>query len=222
MNIAVLGTGLVGRTLAARLNGLGHDVAIGTRDVQATLGRSGEDALASWLDEHPGIRLMSFADAGDHADVLVNVTHGAFALDALAAVGEERMRGKILLDLALPLDFSQGMPPTLLVANSDSLGEQIQRTYPDTRVVKALHTMFVAVMVEPSRVPGSHNVFVAGEDSAAKALVEDLLRAFGWPDQAIIDLGGIRASRATEMYSRLFFELAGVFGDYDFNIAVVR
>jgi predicted dinucleotide-binding enzyme len=108
------------------------------------------------------------------------------------------------------------------VANTDSLGEQIQRAFPDARVVKTLNTMNAYVMVEPSRVPGRHSVFVAGEDAAAKGTVKGLLREFGWPEEAIVDLGGIRAARGTEMYLPLWLSLMGVLGAGDFNIQVVK
>lgn len=227
MNIAVLGTGKVGRALAGRLAALGHDVVIGTRDVEQTLARTEPDAMgyppyAAWQRANPGVRLVPFPAAGAHGELLVNATAGAGSLAALEGVGAANLAGKVLVDLALPLDFSQGMPPLLLVANSDSLGERIQRAFPDARVVKTLNTVFLEVMIEPARVPGPHNVFLAGDDSGAKETVTGLLRAFGWPEEAIVDLGGIRSARATEMYMPLYFTLVGVLGTYDFNIAVVR
>ncbi len=122
------------------------------------------------------------------------------SLQALDLVGSTNLAGKVLIDLALPLDFSVGMPPRLLVASTDSLGEQIQRAYPDAKVVKTLNTVFVDVMIEPGRVPGRHNLFVAGDDTDAKTTAKRLLADLGWPDDDIIDLGGITAARATEMY----------------------
>lgn len=226
MKIAVLGTGMVGRILADRLAGLGHDVVIGTRDPQATMARTESDSMgtppyAAWQQEHAQVRLVTFADAGAHADVVLNAINGANALNALHAVGAENLSGKVLLDLALPLDLSHGMPPTLTVANTDSLGEQVQRAFPDAKVVKSLTTVFCEVMVEPGKIPGDHNIFVAGNDPDAKQTVEGILEQFGWPTASIIDLGDITGSRAVEMYSRLFFTLAGKFG-FEFNINVVR
>lgn len=227
MQIAVLGTGAVGRTLAGRLDGLGHDVVIGTRDVAQTVARTDGGGLghlpySQWQQEHPGVRLLPFPEAGAHGDVVINATAGVNALSALEAVGAANLAGKVLLDLALPLDFSHGMPPTLTIAGDDSLGEQTQRAYPDARVVKTLNTVHMDVMVDPTRVPGEHNLFVAGEDREAKETVVSLLRAFGWTQESIIDLGGIRAARATEMYMQLYFQLVGRFDTFDVNIAVVR
>lgn len=227
MRIAVLGTGMVGRAIADRLSTLGHDVVIGTRDVEQTMARTEPDWLgnvpfAQWQPEHPTVRLVSFADAGAHGDVVVNATHGTVSLAALEAAGAANLAGKVLLDVALSLDLSEGMPPLLAVANTDSLGEQIQRAHPRARVVKSLNTMLADVMVDPARIPGHHNVFVAGDDDDAKATVRSLLSEIGWPDEAIVDLGGIRAARGTEMYARLLFEVSDALGTYDFNLAIVR
>jgi predicted dinucleotide-binding enzyme len=134
---------------------------------------------------------------------------------------EKNLAGKVLLDLALPLDLSQGMPPTLTIANTDSLGEQIQRTFPDARVVKSLNTVFWQVMIDPSRVPGEHTIFVAGNDPEAKKTVEGLLADFCWPDGSILDLGDITGARGAEMYARLYFTLVGALDTFELNIQVI-
>jgi predicted dinucleotide-binding enzyme len=227
MKISVLGTGMVGRALAARLAGLGHDVVIGTRDVAQTLARTessdarGTPPYTEWQRDNPAVRLVPLTAAGAHGEIVVNAIDGALSLSALDEVGAANLAGKVLLDLALPLDRSAGTPH-LLFANTDSLGEQIQRAFPAAHVVKTLNTVHVQVMIEPGRVPGQHNIFVAGEDTGAKATVRSLLAEFGWPDDAVIDLGGISAARAAEMYAPLYFTLARVLGTYDFNIAIVR
>ncbi|HEY8301488.1 MAG TPA: NAD(P)-binding domain-containing protein [Jatrophihabitans sp.] len=227
MKFAVLGTGMVGRAIAARLAQLGHETVIGTRDVDATLARTDTDAMGTppfreWQQGVPGVALKAFDEVGANAEIIVNATSGQASLAALEAVGTAALAGKIVIDIANPLDFSNGMPPVLSVANTDSLGEQIQRAYPGARVVKTLNTMNASVMIDPARVPGQHNVFLAGEDSAAKATVGALLADFGWPAGAVIDLGGIRAARGTEMYLPLWLSLWGALGTGDFNIAVVR
>jgi predicted dinucleotide-binding enzyme len=227
MKIAVLGTGMVGRALAGRLAGLGHQVAVGTRSVSQTLSRLEPDAkgtppYAQWQEANPGVQLLPFAEAGAHGEIIVNATAGANSLAVLEAVGAANLAGKPLLDLALPLDYSQGRPPQLAFANTDSLGEQIQRAFPEAHVVKTLNTMHVNLMIEPGRVPGRHDVFVAGDVGGAKETVKGLLTEFGWPRGTIIDLGGIRASRATEMYAPLLFALFEAFGTSDLNIAIVR
>lgn len=229
MKITVLGTGLVGRTLAEKLDTLGHTVVIGTRDPESTLARTetgmtGEVEVppySVWQADHPAIGLLPFAEAGAHGEVVFNATGGAVCLDALAAVGAANLAGKVLLDLALPLDFSTGFPPTLTVANTDSLGEEIQRAYPDAKVVKSLTSVFCQVMVDPSRVPGEHCIFLAGDDAEAKQTVQALLASFGWPEASVIDLGDITGARAVEMYSRMYFTLVQRLGTFELNIHVV-
>jgi 8-hydroxy-5-deazaflavin:NADPH oxidoreductase len=225
MRIAVLGTGVVGRTLAARLDGLGHEVVIGTRDPAATNARTepggfGTPPYPQWQAEHPRVRLMSFAEAAAFAGLVLNATSGSAAMAALVAAGEPALAGKVLIDVSNPLDFSRGMPPTLDPVNTDSLGEQIQRAFPATRVVKALNTMNCQVMVGPGRVPGEHNVFLCGNDDTAKAAATELITSFGWPAGALIDLGDISAARGTEMLLALWVRLMGSFGHADFNFHV--
>jgi 8-hydroxy-5-deazaflavin:NADPH oxidoreductase len=217
---------MVGRAVAARLNELGHEVAIGTRNPDETLNRTEPDAMgtppyAGWQQDHSGIELLTYSDAGAFGEVIVNATNGANSLSALEATGSDNLAGKVLIDIALSLDFSEGMPPKVLISSDDSLAEQIQRAYPDARVVKTLSTVFCEVMVNPSRVPGAHTIFVAGDDEAAKETAKSILGEFGWPSDAILDLGGIEAARAVELYMPLYFTLHGVLGTFDFNISVV-
>lgn len=227
MKIAVLGTGMVGRALAAKLVDVGHDVVVGTRDVDATLARAEPDGMgnppyAMWQKDNAQVRLVALADAGAHGEVIVNATSGQGSQAALEGAGAGNLAGKVILDVANPLDFSHGMPPILSVANTGSLAEQLQAAFPDARVVKALNTMNASVMVDPERLSGMHNVFVAGEDEAAKETVKELLRSFGWTDEAIVDLGGIRAARGPEMFLPLWLSLYGALGTSDFNIGIVR
>jgi predicted dinucleotide-binding enzyme len=167
-----------------------------------------------------GARGGTFAEAASAAELVFNCTSGGASLEALAAAGAENLAGKVLVDVANPLDFSQGMPPTLTICNDDSLGERIQAAFPETRVVKTLNTMNNQVMTEPGRLPGSHNVFVCGEDTGAKAEVGELLQEFGWAAEQVVDLGGIAAARGAEMYLPLWLCLMGALGTADFNIQV--
>jgi predicted dinucleotide-binding enzyme len=214
MRIGVLGTGAVGRRIATKLVELGHEVTMGSRSAES-------EALAEWVEEAgSGARGGTFADAASTAELVFNCTSGEASLEALAAAGGGNLAGKVLVDVANPLDFSQGMPPTLSVCNDDSLGERIQVAFPEAKVVKALNTMTNQVMTEPGRLPGAHNVFVCGEDPGAKAAVGELLQEFGWAPEQIIDLGGIAAARGTEMYLPLWLCLMGSLGTADFNIQV--
>jgi predicted dinucleotide-binding enzyme len=214
MKVGVLGTGMVGKTIATKLVELGHAVTMGSRSADG-------EALQDWLNE--GGRDASggtFADAASAAELVFNCTAGVASLDALAAAGAGGLGGKTLVDVANPLDFSHGMPPLLSVCNDDSLGEQIQAAYPAARVVKALNTMNHLVMTDPGRVPGDHDVFICGNDEGAKSEVMALLESFGWPAGSILDLGDIGAARGTEMYLPLWLRLYGAFGTGDLNIKV--
>jgi predicted dinucleotide-binding enzyme len=202
VRIGILGTGIVGQTLAGKLRELGHEVMIGSRT-------EGEDK-------------RPFAEAAAHGEVLINATGGVNSLAVLEAAGAENLNGKVLLDVSNPLDFSRGMPPTLAVCNDDSVGEQIQRAYPEAKVVKALNTVTAGVMVEPSLIPGEHSLPIAGNDDGAKAQVGELLESFGWPPDAIVDLGDISGARATEMYVSLWLRLYMTQGTPNVSIQVVK
>jgi len=225
MKAAVFGTGTVGRTIATRLAELGHTVTIGTRDPDTTLSRTAADAmgtppLAAWAADNPGIEVARFADAAAGAEMIVNATNGSASLDALAQAGAENLDGKVLLDIANPLDFSKGMPPTLLVKDTDSLGEQIQRAFPAARVVKSLNTLTAELQAYPAQLPESGTVFVSGNDADAKATVTELLKDFGHQD--VIDLGDISTARGAEMLLPIWLRLYSAFGTPAFNFKIVR
>jgi 8-hydroxy-5-deazaflavin:NADPH oxidoreductase len=226
VKIGVLGTGGVGRALAGRLGGLGHDVVVGTRDPGATLARTepdrqGTPPYAQWQEQNPGVRLVSLPEAGAHADVLVNATNGAASLDALTAADVGGREGLVVLDVANPLVLGPD-GPSLSVANTDSLAETLQRAFPNTRVVKSLNTMNSAVMVDPARVPGDHVVFVAGDDAAAKETVTGLLGEFGWGAGRVVDLGNLTMARGLEMFVLMWWSIAQAEGTFDLNIGIFR
>jgi hypothetical protein len=215
MKIAVLGTGMVGETIGSKLVALGHDVRMGSRTAN-------NEKATAWVKK-AGAKASAgtFADAATFGEVLFNCTSGAGSLEALQAAGKENLQGKVLLDLSNPLDFSKGMPPTLFVSNDDSLGERIQRAFPDLKVVKTLNTISAPVMVDPARIPGEHAVFVSGNDAEAKGQVKIILTEwFGW--KQVIDLGNISTARGTESYLPLWLRMWGVLGTPDFNIQVVK
>lgn len=226
MKIAVLGTGMVGQTVAGALSDLGHDVTVGTRDTAATLARTDPDPMgnppyAAWAADHPQVRLATYADAAAGADVVVNATNGSGSLAALRLAGSDNLAGTVLVDIANPLDFSAGFPPTLSVVNTDSLGEQIQREFPQARVVKTLNTMNATLMVDPrSLAGGDHTVFVSGDDADAKQTVMGLLTDLGHTD--ILDLGDITTARGTEQLLPIWVRLFGVVGSPAFQFKIVR
>ena len=212
MKVAVLGTGAVGQAMNSRLSELGHDVRVGTRDVQGTKDRGGPDAA---------LPLATFAEAAAHGELIINATSGNVSLAVLNLAGADNLAGKVLIDISNPLDFSAGFPPTLSVKDTDSVGEQIQAAFPDARVVKSLNTMTAEIMVHPADLgDGVHAVFVSGNDAAAKQIVTELLQEFGHVQ--IIDLGDISTARGPEMYLPLWLRLMGALGTPMFNVKIVK
>jgi 8-hydroxy-5-deazaflavin:NADPH oxidoreductase len=226
VRFGIFGTGVVGKTIASRLARLGHEVMVGTRNPDETLSRTepdtyGNPPFSAWHAEHPEVRLGTFGEAAAHGEMVFNATAGAVSLEVLELAGEDDLNDKILIDVANPLDFSKGMPPTLSVSNTDSLGEQIQRRFPEAKVVKTLNTMNAYLMVDPAQLSASdHTVFVSGDNAEAKARVTDLLRSFGWSD--IIDLGDISTARGAEMLLPMWLRLFGALQKPIFNFKIVR
>ncbi len=214
MRIGILGTGVVGQTLGTRLVQLGHDVKLGART-------STNEKAAKWVSE-TGTHAShgTFAEAAAFGEIVFNCTGGMVSLEALKAAGADNLRDKTLIDVSNPLDFSRGMPPTLSVCNTDSVGEQIQAAFPNAKVVKALNTMNAQVMVNPSLVPDDHDVFICGNDTDAKSRVTELLRSFGW--RSIINLGDISASRGMEMILPIWLRLMGALKTPHFNFHIAH
>jgi predicted dinucleotide-binding enzyme len=212
MRAGVLGSGMVGQAIGARLAELGHDVMIGTRE---------PSKLAEWHSSHKSVKIGSFAGTAGHGKIVFNATNGAASLDVLKMAGESNLNGKVLVDISEPLDFSKGMPPFLFVSNTDSLGEQIQRAFPHVKVVKTLNTVNANVMVYPQHVAnGDHHVFLSGNDAQAKEQVVDILKSFGWIH--ILDLGDLSTARGTEMYIAFWLRAWGALGTGMFNIKVMK
>ena len=227
MKIGIFGTGMVGQVIAEKLDSLGHEVMLGTRNVQQSLAReekegAGRPALKSWMAAHPKIAIGTFAEAAAHALLLVNATSGSGAMEALKAAGDANLNGKAMLDISNPLDFSKGFPPSLTVCNTDSLGEELQRAFPELKVVKGLNTLTCFLMVAPRQLPGEHHIFLCGNDAGAKQEVRKLLSTFGWADNEMIDLGDITNARGTEQLLPIWVRLYGTFQDPMFNFRIVR
>jgi hypothetical protein len=216
MNIGILGTGLVGQTLASKLVSLGHQVKIGSR---AANNEKGLD----WVKKNgANASHGTFSDTAKFGEIVFNCTKGEAALEALNRAGRTNLKGKILIDVSNPLDFSKGMPPSLTVCNTDSLGEQIQNHFPDSKVVKTLNTVSSTVMVNPRMLPDSHILFLSGNDSEAKKKVQELLKSFGWKDDEFFDLGDITSSRGAEMILPLWVRIMGVMKSGAFNFKIIK
>jgi predicted dinucleotide-binding enzyme len=214
MRIGILGTGDVGGRLGTKLVSLGNEVRMGSRSAP-------NPKAAAWVKANGSkASAGTFADAAKFGEIVFNCTAGSISLQALKLAGSENLGGKVLVDVANPLDFSKGMPPSLTVCNTDSLGEQIQRAFPDVKVVKALNTMSNVVMVSPGLVPGDSDAFLCGNDAQAKAKVVEILRAFGWKDP--IDLGDIKAARGMEMILPIWVSMMGKFQTPNFNFKIAR
>jgi len=207
---------MVGQTLGTKLVSLGHDVKMGARDAK------NEKAASFSAKSGDKASHGTFADAAAFGEILFVCTNGNGTLPALRAAGAGNLAGKVLVDISNPLDFSKGMPPTLFAGNSDSLGELIQKEFPDAKVVKTLNTINCSVMVDPGRVGGGdHTVFVSGNDAGAKARVTEILKAwFGWKD--VLDLGDITSARGPESYLLLWLRTYVALGTADFNVKIVR
>lgn len=225
MKVGIVGTGTVGRTLAHGFFDKGHDVAIGTRDVDALMARAEPDAMgdppfAQWRLEHPSIGVVTQPEAMRHGEIVINATAGA-ASEAALGSGAEHLAGTIVLDASNPIDHASGWPPSLFVANTDSLGERLQAAFPEARFVKVWNTMTAALMTDPGGLAGGdHTIPLCGNDQAAKGEVAELLRSFGWRD--ILDLGDITGSRAMEAYLLLWLRGMGSFETGMFNTKFVR
>lgn len=216
MKIAVLGTGTVGNTIGNRLIGLGHEVRMGSRSA------TNEKALAWVQSNGKNASAGTFEDAASFAELIFNCSKGTESVNILKSAGDKNLENKIIVDLANPLDFSKGMPPTLSVCNTSSLGEEIQAAFPKARVVKALNTMWNGLMVNPGLIGnGDHQVFICGNDTSAKAQVKELLNSFGWKEQCIMDLGDITGSRGIEMLLPLWLRIYTTTNNGVFNFKIV-
>jgi 8-hydroxy-5-deazaflavin:NADPH oxidoreductase len=212
MRMGVLGSGMAAQAISARLAEVGHDVVIGTSDIEK---------LKGWQSSNQKVIVGSFAEASAHGEMIFNATDGGASLNALRLAGEENLAGKILVDVSNPLDFANGFPPSLTVVGIDSLAEQIQRAFPSIRVVKTLNTVTARVMTHPLEVAnGDHHVFISSNDVDAKAQVSEVLRSFGWIH--IFDLGDLSTARGTEAYLLLWVRLYGAMNTSMINVKIMK
>jgi len=218
MKIGMLGTGMVGNTLGTALIAKGHEVKMGSRDAI-------NEKAAEWTNANGNNASQgTFEDAALFGDIIFNCTKGQHSLEALKLAGEQNLAGKILVDVANPLDFSKGMPPTLTLVNDTSLGETIQTAFPETKVIKTLNTLNCTLMIDANKLAnGEHNLFICGNDANAKHTVKEFLHDnFNWKIESIIDLGDITNSRGSEQLLPIWIRLWGALGTPDFNFKIVR
>jgi 8-hydroxy-5-deazaflavin:NADPH oxidoreductase len=228
MKVAILGTGMVGQTLAVALANRGHEVMIGTRDVAKSLANTtpnayGMPSFGIWHQDHANIQVGSFAQAAAFGELLINASNGGSSIEALSQAQVGNVGNKVLMDVSNDLDLSKGMPPASRASDAAGTGlaERIQAAFPNLRVVKTLNTMNAHVMVKPELVAGGDStVFMSGNDSDAKKTVQAILQSFGWKD--IMDLGDITSSRAAEMLMPIWLRAWGVLGNKPYNFKIVR
>jgi 8-hydroxy-5-deazaflavin:NADPH oxidoreductase len=218
MKIAVLGTGMVGDTIGSRLIELGHEVKMGSRTAD-------NEKAKAFVEKNNGKATAgTFADAAAFGEIIINCTAGAGSIEALKMAGEANVNGKIIIDIANPLDFSKGMPPSLIpeLSNTNSLGEEIQKTFPAAKVVKTLNTMWCGLMVNPAMINGGdHTNFLSGNDKDAKQKVKTLLNEFGWKNENILDLGDISSARGTEAVLPVWLRIWNATQNGAFNFKVI-
>lgn len=222
MKIAILGTGTVAQSLSEKFIELEYDVTLGTKNPQETKGRTTPNqvtgvSFSDWYKVNSKVKLSRFANVTQDVGLVINATQGTESLQVLNQIGKESLKGKILLDIANPFDASKGV---MTICNTDSLGEQIQAAFPDTKVVKSFNTMNAYIMTHPNSIPGNHNVFISGNDEYAKSVVKDLFKTIGWKENNIIDLGDISTARGTELLLPIGLRLYGVFGHSNFNFHI--
>jgi len=213
-NAAILGTGMVGDAIGTKLLSLGYKVMMGSRTA------NNENALNWSVRNGENASQGTFAEAAAFGELIFNCTSGKASLEALQLAGRENLQGKILVDVANPLDFSKGIPPSLSICNTDSLGEVIQRQFTETKVVKALNTVNCQLMVNPGLLSEPGCLFICGNDQDAKVIVNKLLQSFGW--EKIIDLGDITAARGSEQLLPIWIRLMGTYGTPMFNFNIVN
>jgi len=230
MKISIIGTGAVGQTIASKLTELGHEVIIGTRNVAEKLASKEKDgygnpSFGDWHKSNNKVKLGTFSESAESGEIIINATHGESSVTALKLAGSKNLKGKVLIDISNPLDFSKGMPPSLLpgLNNTHSLGEEIQKVFPEARVIKTLNTMWCGLMVNPGMVGGGDHInFISGNDAEAKAKVLKLLKQIGWHDDNLVDLGDISGARATESLLPIWLRVMGLTQSPAFNFRLVR
>jgi len=210
--VGVIGSGVVGRVLAAGFAARGHEVTIGTRQPEEN------DDVQAWAAQHDGVAIGSFVAAAEAGELLVLATRGTAVKQAIATAGPQHFAGKVVIDTTNPLDPSGDRAALAVSSPADSGGETVQRAIPEARVVKAFNTVSNAIMVDPGLAGGRQPMFIAGNDDTAKATVSAALDDFGWD---AMDVGGIEQSRQLESLCLLWVAVGKARGAWDHAFTVV-
>ncbi len=214
--IGVFGTGMVGKTIGSKLIQLGYEVKMGSRS-------STNDSASEWVAGNgKNASTGTFAEAASFGEIIFNCTKGEIALEVFKLAGKENLKGKTVIDISNPLDFSKGMPPFLIpeFSNTNSLGEEIQKLVPEAHIVKTLNIVNCEVMVDAGKSGGDPTMFMSGNDAGAKTETRKILNQFGWSD--IIDLGDISTARGTEMLLPIWLRTWMATGNGYFAFKIIR
>lgn len=188
MRIGVLGSGVVGTTLAGGLLAHGHEVTIGSRD---------PEKLREWARKNPGARAATPEETAKFAEAGILAVKGTAAAAMVRAAGAANLAGKPLMDATNPIADAPPVDGVLrfFTTLDDSLMERLQKEFPQIRFVKAFNSVGAARMVNPLYAEGRPSMFICGNDQPAKQLVTRLLDQLGWETE---DMGGAEAARAIE------------------------
>jgi predicted dinucleotide-binding enzyme len=194
MKVGIIGSGVVGQTLATGFVKHGHEVEIGTREPAK---------LKDWLEKNPGVKVASSADAAAFGEVVVLAVAGDAALEALKQTGAARIAGKTVIDACNPIG---GGPPvngvlSFFTPRNESLMEQLQKAFPSAHFVKAFNSVGAGQMINPEFAGGRPTMFICGNDASAKKTVAQILDQFGWDTE---DMGAVEAARAIEPLCKLW------------------
>jgi len=230
MKITILGTGGVGRSFAEKLTSLDHQVMMGTRNVQDTLHKNTTDSygnppFSEWHKANESVLIEPFAKAVQFGKIIINALQGAKVLPVFESCNSDDLNGKIIIDISNPLDFSKGFPPSLIdgLNNTNSLGEELQKLLPGSKVVKTLNTMYNGIMINPNMINnGNHTNYICGNDTNAKETVVSILKDFGWKKENILDLGDITNARGTESTLLIWTRIYGATNNGAFNMNIVK
>jgi len=214
MKIGILGSGPVGRSLGKGFASNGHDVRLGSRT-------PGKQEVQDWLKTTKGkVSAGTFSEAAAHGEIVVLCLLGEATENAIKLAGMRNFDGKLVIDATNPLDFSSGMPPSLFVGTTDSLGERVQRMLPNAKVVKCFNTVNNQTMTNPKMKEGLPDMIICGNDEGAKRQVAGLLKEFGWGQP--IDIGAIDGARWLEAYTALWVRLAMKLGNWTVAARILR
>lgn len=190
MKAGIIGSGIVGRVLAHAFLSEGHEVMLGTRDVN-------KEEVVKWKAEHPAALVGSFQDTAQFGGIIVLAVSGLAVEDAIELAGKEHFIDKVVIDATNPI---AAVPPDhgvlkFFTTLEESLMERMQKLLPDARLVKAFNSVGNAFMYQPSFAEGKPTMFICGNDAGAKETVTNILSSFGWETE---DMGTVEAARAIE------------------------